>query len=242
VTKAISSLFIWGAINLGTWAFFKDATISNLSQIHAPSGTFNTFIYGGAILGVCMLIFGIIGFATRTSIIGWLNGSSLLVVGIWNIVHDFFLADAIRPYGATLTESQPGDISGIAFIVLGIAQLIWGGKQLFRIGMLGSKPDDINSVAKDEVHANLVKLINSPENPEAGQLKFSITSGISFFQKTERFTMLLLPEKAYCLENGLGHSLVFDRQSFLNRSIFQPKILFNTNASLLAFNEWLKVE
>lgn len=134
-TGAIRSLLIWGMINLGVWYMFYEDTMSTLSKIKTPPGTFDTFIYGGAVIGICMLVFGMLGAVTRSSIVGWLDGISLLVVGVWNICHDFGLADAVRPYGYTM--KQPSTI----WIMLGIGQLVWGGEAEFSIHELGRQAE-----------------------------------------------------------------------------------------------------
>ncbi len=248
ISRAIGSLCVWGAINLGAWFYFKEDIMSTFGKINAPAGTFNTLIYGGAVIGICMIIFGVIGVATRSSIVGWLNGISLLVVGGWNVAHDFILIAALKPYGYTVDSSGPH-----FWIILGIAQLIWGGKQLFQFGAFGKRPTSIPPSAKVDAQEKLKQIMMSPASPDTGRLKFSISSqSFPFFiQKTEEFTMWLLPERAYCLENGLNRFLEFERHELMNKQFSKQKVgisdihgmvqnIVFDESSLSAFNKWLQ--
>jgi hypothetical protein len=196
-----------------------------------------------------MLVFGVLGAVTRSSIVGWLDGIALLVVGGWNVVSDFLLADAIRPYGYTI--KQPSTI----WIYLGIGQLIWGGKQLFRFSNLGAKPRGIDSTAKAQARNKLQETLKAPASPQTGRIKLSITTThyFPYRVKTERFTMWLLPEKAYCLEDSLSWFFEIDRQAHQGRRFDGETVeVMDTNgsdrklaldaASREAVNEWLRVE
>jgi hypothetical protein len=244
VAGATGSLLAWGAINLGAWFIFREDMMSTFGKMSAPPGTFDTLMYGGAVIGVCMLIFGIIGTVTRTPITGWLDSLSMFVVGGWNIVHDFLLSDAVKPYGYKVEPST-------LFIVLGCAQIGWGGKQLFRFVSLGARPAGIDPAEKKAAREKLVQLLKSPASAISGRLKFSIsTQTFPFFtQKTEAFTMWLLPDKAYCLEVGLNRVLEFERKPVLGRQFTTARVSLEDSqgftrevtfelSSLPAFNRW----
>ena len=254
ITRASGSLFVWGIINLCAWYFFREQQASLFDKINAPAGTFDTFIYGGAYIGGCMLAFGVFGAITRTSIVGWLDGLSLLGVGAWNIMHDFLLYDAVKPYGYTVKPI-------IVFIMLGIGQLIWGGKQIFHFSCLGFKPSGVDSAAKAQAHKLLLQSLHLPASAATGRIKFAIITSQSFpiyTTKTESFTMWLLPDRAVCLENSLKHFFEIDRAPlrgkqfksmdstahfvkllFSDRNTITRPLLFDAEG-IQALNAWLQ--
>jgi hypothetical protein len=254
VADATTSLLIWGAINLGAWYLLREDTNSTFSKINAPPGTFDKFIYGGAVLGACMLIFGVLGAVSRSSIVGWLNGISLLVVGGWNYMYDFLLGDAVRHYGYTVEDPSLGNF-GVIWLMLGICQVIWGGKQLIRFWILGAKPRDIDRAVKKEAQVKLIEALKAPASPQTGRLRLSVMTQRFYFplRKWEQFTMWLLPDRAYCLENSLGRFFEVERDSLKGRQFTELTIKLPRKrgisrnvsldaSSLAALNEWLRVE
>ena len=263
INGAIISLILWGVINLGAWLFLsqqEDETLRNI-RVLAPPGTFDIYIYGGAIIGGAMLFFGLLGAATRTTIVGWLNGFSLVGVGIWNLVHDFALNDAVQPYGYTVDTSNP------IWLVLGISQIIWGARELFKFHTLGAKPKGVSRAEKNFTRTKLAPILKAPASPAEGRLKFVLNTsqGFPFFaQKTESFTMWLLPDSALCVEQSFGQCFEVERAplkakkleaqvtKIKGKQVILPidvqdqegrdRKLPLDSASIAALNEWLRVE
>lgn len=209
---AVASLFAWGVINLGAWYFLSDSQNSTLRELQAsaPPGTFDIFIYGGLVIGGVMLLFGLLGMALRNRLVGWLNGIALIGLGIWNLTHDAMLNNAVQPYGHSVGDTSP------IWYILGIAQIGWGVKEIYRFSTLGPKPVGIARDEKKAARAKLSLALKASARPESGRLKFILTTsqGIPFgSQKTEHFTMWLLPDRAFCLENGFGQYFEIERAS-----------------------------
>jgi len=221
IASASGSLLLWGAINLGTWFFFRADNMAMFTRINAPDGTFDLFLYGGGVIGACMLIFGAVGATTKTVITGWLDGLSLLGVGIWNLLHDILLADAIRPYGYKM--EQPGTL----WLMLGVSQLVWGGKQLHRFSTMGTKPIGVTSEVKTAASKKLKEMIKLAGDPAAGRLKFSITCrhNFPFFNETtDHYTMWLMKDRALCLEHDMKRVIQFERVSLKSKN-FQGSVI-----------------
>lgn len=120
---------------------------------------------------------------------------------------------------------------------------------------LGAKPSGIAPAAKAEVRAKLQEILQAPANPTTGRLKLRITT-MQYFPiftaKTEGFTMWLLPDRAYCLEDSLNRFFEIDRESLRGKQFTGQivavedrhaisRMLELESASLQAFNEWLRV-
>ena len=243
IAGAIGSLLFWGIINLGAWFFFKPDMTSVFRRINAPAGTFDILLYGGAVISITMLIFGLAGVATRTRIIGWMDGVSLLFIGGWNLAHDFLLMSVVKSYGYTI--EKPGTF----WIILGIVQIIWGARQLLRFKSPGGMPSGIKSNAKNNTREKLRRMVQTPVSRKTGRLKFSITCGFPFHRK-KYFTMWLLPHKAFCLENGLNEYFEIERKALRGEYFSDLRVVIKDRnnitrkldfkaSSLSGFNSWL---
>jgi len=192
--------------------------------------------------------------------VGWLNGIALIGLGLWNLTNNFLLSDAVQPYGYTVSDPSP------IWIILGIAQIVWGGKEIYRFSTLGPKPAGIARDEKKAARAKLAVTVKAPASPESGRLKFALTTSQGFpfgAQKTEHFTMWLLPERAFCLENGFRDYFEIERaplrgktfnlrtRNAKGKQIVPPietadktgkvRKLPLDSASIEAVNEWLRV-
>ncbi len=243
VTGAVGSLLFWGIINLAAWFYFKQDMMSALIGINAPDDAFNTLLYGGAVISISMLVLGLAGVAARTRIICWMDGISLLVLGIWNLAHNFLLTAALKPYGYTIENP------GVFWIILGIIQIIWGIRQLLRFKSSGAMPPGITSTVKNNTREKLRRMVQTPVSIKKGRLKFSITGGFPFHKK-KHFTMWLLPHKALCIENELNDYFEIVRKSLRGGYFADKRVVINDSnnitrklefepSSLSGFNNWL---
>lgn len=224
ISSAITTLFVWGGINVAVWFFFGLENRSFLNSLSSYDHGIKVLNYGGLGIGLIMLAFGFIGNLLRTNATVWLSGLSLIGVGLWNVTHDFIASGIIQPYGYQIVK-----ISTI-WIMLGLAQIGWGGKQLFKISDLGDRPKIIGEEQKKVEKKYIDEIIRSDENIEDGLFKFSITktSFPFFIDSTKSFTMVLLDEKAVCVENSLGDYFKVDRESE------KLKLLDNCSAEIKA--------
>lgn len=250
IGRAINSLLLWGVINLVAWFFLGADMRMTLSKLSYHGSKFTVFIYGGAFIGGIMLLFGLFGAITRLSIVGWLDGLSLIGVGLWNLVHDFALIAALQPYGYTIKGSFA------PWIILGTAQVGWGIKQLFRFSLFGLKPKAVDALKKSQGKERLQLLLKEPSDPEHGRLKFVITEKSYIFStifrdKQFNYTGWLLQDRVFCIADNISHFFEFNRREVAGAAykkdhvkefgIFRD-ITFYDEPSLNTFNEWTKIK
>lgn len=250
IKSAIVSLFSWGMINLLVWFYLGSDNRDALSKISASD--FFLFVYGGAIIGGVMLSLGLLGTIVRSSVVGWFDGLALIAVGLWNVLSDFILISALKEHGYSVRP----DTGPHLWVMLGIAQIIWGTKQLIRFGSLGAKPKGIGKVLSMNTSKSLSSLMKEPVDPNTGRLKIVCTSkSFPFFtESTEEYTMWLLQEKAICISKKLNNLFEIDRKEMAGTLIDRKRVLelrdtkgnFRRIAfvspSLSAFEDWIRVE
>jgi hypothetical protein len=205
INRATIVLLFWGLLNLGIWAVWGTKDVKFLLGLRNPGQDIYMLAYGGVFIGGIMLLFAIIGAISKHIIVGYLSGLSLIFVGLWNISHDFFTNEVLRPYGYHVKEFS------IFWIMLGVAQLIWGFREMGTFSRLGAKPETIDDVEKNLAKAELKNIIKAPREPLGGKLAFTIQRRALFLPQVDHYVMLLLPDRALCLHKGLHDYFEVDR-------------------------------
>ncbi len=225
VQGAVGSLAAWGAINVGAWFLLGVENREFLSRLTSnPTGGIYFLLYGGLILGMVMFVFAALGFTTRTSAAIFLDGLSLLAVGVWNIIHDFVAIVALRPYGYTV--EKPSTI----WIMLGICQVVWGFRQFSSFGRIGSwSPAHMDSSGLQELKKLLRHFVEMAEQTDNRIIKASITSkgplGFDFMSRTTQYTGRLLDDFALMVSAKLDDCFAIDRKGMSNASFSDSGIL-----------------
>ncbi len=262
IPTASESLLIWGAINLLTWFVQYGKIIELLRRINALNGTFS-FFYGGCVIAVCMLVFGVFGQVTKITLVGYLNGIVLVTVGLWNLNFDNMLDNAVRASGYTLIEKGFN-----IFDIVALLQCFWGLLQIFNFWRFGFQPG-INKAVKDGALPKLQEITRSPAKPDIGRFKFTMPASLfqSFIPGIRHggsYTVWLLPYKACCLHDKLEDYFEYDRRAvaghqfnetveyLMNGDIkirldtrlikFKDNCMVLNDSALKSFNEWLKIE
>jgi len=216
------SLFIWGGINLMTWFSDYQKTHEQFNQIQAPPGTFTWYIYGGLVISLMMLAFGLLGQITKSTLVGYLDGIALITVGLWNISFQLFLDDAVKPYGLKVVGWKIGDFT--IWQMLGFLQCIWGLAQIYRFWRFGFHPRGLNEAVKTEASKKLQEIVQAIPSPDAGRFKLILGKKDFFdnlimgnFIRFGTYTVWLMPDKAFCLEDELRDFFVYKRKSLVGR-------------------------
>jgi hypothetical protein len=212
VQGAVGSLAAWGAINAGAWFFLNGDSRQLLTQLNNPGGDIYFLVYGGLIIGCVMLAFAIFGLLTRLSLAIMLNGLSLLGVGVWNLAHDSFANSALQPYGYSIKDPST------TWILLGIAQIIWGARELGAFARVsGWSCADLNRQDRQELKQKLRAFVAIPASAESGVVKASITIGgpLGFapLSRTVQYTGRLLDQSVVFLSAGLDDCFRVERQA-----------------------------
>jgi len=211
VQGAAISLLVWGAINIAGWAFFGEQSRQIVAGItDNPTGDLWLALYASLILGVGLLAFGLAGLLTRAYITVFLDGLSLIAIGIWNIAGDFVAINALRPYGYTLNN-----VSQLV-IILGVFQLIWGFRRLGAFWRFGRwSPQRMRGSEVTDLRRRLQGLVKTPESIESGIINASYTaSTLGFLAQTTYYTGALLDDSAVLVSNSLDDCFTFDRAAF----------------------------
>jgi hypothetical protein len=213
IPTASESLLVWGSINLLMWFVQYGKIVELFTKIDAVFGTFTFIIYGGGVIAVIMLFFGILGWVTKSSLVGYLNGIALVGVGLWNLHFDDALVNAVRLNGYNLVEKGFN-----LFAILGLTQCIWGLLQIYRYWRFGFQSRGINKKVKDDALAKLREITQSPAKPDAGRFKLTIPTSllqslILGIRQGGTYTVWLLPYKACCLHDKLDDYFEYDRRA-----------------------------
>lgn len=215
IQAATNSLLLWGAINLAAWYVMGADLRGKLGEIPNAGSDFALFLYGGAIVGAAMLVFGAIGLTLKTPAIGWLDGCSLIGVGLWNLAHDFALAAALNSHGYTMKPSTS------FWFMLGISQIVWGGKQFHRFSLLGKLPRDVTASAQARAEQRIRERFRSPLAPERGQLACALHEK-SFpipIDNTMVCGVWLMQDVAVCLSHDLSGFFQIERRALAGATI-----------------------
>lgn len=212
VKASTGSLFIWGAINLGAWIILGAESRDFLAGLSNPSDDIYVLLYGTAVIGAVMLLFGLIGATLRLSLTALLDGVSLLAIGLWNITHDFFAMAALRPYGYTIEKPST------MWIILGICQLVWGFREFAKFGRIvrwgGAH---ISASDKDTAKQALSSLIKQSEDLASGCIKASMTIngplGLDILSKTEQYFGQISDETAILVTNSMDNYFSINKKS-----------------------------
>ncbi len=249
VAQSVVSLLFWGVANTLAWYFLGKDFRSSLHTIPAPPGTFDFYIYAGLILGIGMLAFGAFGAITHNPWVGRFDGVTMVIVGTWNVLHDFFLSSTLQPYQYTI------DISTF-WVVIGISQIIWGVRRISKFHALGPRPRPVPKSQKNVAIARLRDLMKTGADIGKGRLKLGIKERGTFpfyYDKTLQYFMWLLPDRAYCLQSDMSNAFEIDRARNASKEAFvspvnvvdghgkKRKLQFD-ESSLAAFDEWGQLE
>jgi hypothetical protein len=211
ITHATISLFVWGVINLGASFLQRSAFESLLLSLRNPSGEIYILVYGGAFIGGLMLLFSLAGALRKHSIAVFLNGASLVVVGVWNLTYIFLAMEALRPYGYTVTRTPFDNL----WMLLGLCQLIWGYREIRHVSSLGPRRGT-SELERKQARQTLERFVKTPPTPEAGHLEFSVmkkTVPILFLEFGQPYSAQLLPDRAVCIAKNLGDFFVVEKKT-----------------------------
>jgi hypothetical protein len=245
VNGAITSLLVWGAINLGAWVIFGGADRDFLLRLSRTNMGILLLAYAGAIIGVVMLIFAVFGYLTKSRVVVLLDGISLIGVGVWNIIFDFLAMFILGPYGYKVNR----DFFSFMWMYLGIFQLIWGGRQIRRFWVFGL---GISEVERKRTRNFLEGFVKEPVSPEVGRLELSfVDTGKLAGEKL--YSVQLFADRAFCIGKGLTDFFVIEKATVLqwdwliNKTIVavdfygDRKTIFLNEPSLRAFKDWSTV-
>jgi hypothetical protein len=270
IPTSIKSLLIWGGINFTTSLGYYQETHEQFISMQAPPGTFTVFLYGGLVIGLIMIGFGILGQITKSALVGYLNGIALITVGIWNVIFQDSLDAAVKPYGYVVNVWKIGVFP--VWQIVGILQCLWGIAQIYRFLRFGFYPIGLKQAVRTDALIKLQDIIVQSPKPSVGRFKLKLLQSnrlldslfdslvVGHFIKFGTYTVWLLPDKAFCIEDGLEDYFVYYRQSLVGKKfeglavdhvgnerinipnrVLTSKISLNHKA-LEAFNEWLKIE
>ena len=251
VKRAILSLLAWGGINLVAWCLLGGETREFLARLSHPSAGIYFLMYGGAVIGATLLAFAALGAITRMSFIVILDGLALIGIGIFNITNDFIAMAALRPHGYTVEEPS------IFWVMLGVCQLIWGGRELKRFGTIAAWPrTKVNSHEREAVKEVLGDLIQKPEDMEVGRIKGSITIqgplGLDLLSRTVQYSGLLCEDCVLLVSSGIDDCFCIDKDS-ASAATYSPggvmsvttgdgkRTLILGPVSILALKQWAGV-
>jgi hypothetical protein len=202
-------LLLWGAINLGAWLVLGGNYRSTLLSLPNPGIEIFFLAYSGAIIGGLMLLFASLGLVIRHPIIVFLNGLSLLGVGLWNLLGDFFAMAVLKSYGYTI-DTGPTTI----WMFLGILQIVWGGRDIKRYFSIPNKHSIVETLEMKHTKDMLKNLVKEKPAPDTGLLELTIP-GAGWLpyplDQPVHYIVKLLPERAICIKKNLDDFFVIER-------------------------------
>jgi len=212
VQGAIVSLAIWGVINNAGWIILSGDSRQIIGQLTPnPTGGLFFLAYGSLIFGIMMLAFAALGFFSQTYATLFLDGLSLVAIGIWNIAADIIAINALRPYGFTVTSPSS------FWVILGAFQVIWGFRRFSAFWRIGTwSPEHLSRSKIKELRQQLKLFVKMPESIEDGIVKASITVntlGMTFLPQTIDYTGALLEDAAVMVSNSLDDCFSIDRSA-----------------------------
>ena len=251
LTKAVSgaSIFMisWGVINLALYFFGNRGAVEELT----------VYNFCGFVISIAMLAFGLFGSVKKSMFIGYLAGISLIAVGIWNIG----LVNILKHHGYQLE----GLLNSKSVFLIGMIQIFWGLAEIYRFWRFGFHPKSFSPELQNDALEKMKKIIRSTVKPEVGRFKLNIRANWPIqFIKAGMYTVWLLPDKAFCLHDGLNDYFEYDRRSLSkepfekqvdtsitsvkitivsrNLGLRSPNEIWLNNDALKAFNEWLRID
>jgi hypothetical protein len=250
IRHATTSLLVWGVINLGVWFLQRGEFESLLLSLRNPSGEIYILVYGGAFIGGFMLLFSLVGALTKHPIAVFLNGASLVVVGVWNMAYIFLAIDALIPYGYTVTHTSLDNL----WVMLGLCQLIWGYREIRHFTSLSPRRET-SELERNQARQTLERFVKQPPTPETGHLEFSVMKSTFpiFVEFGRLYSVQLLPDRAVCIAKNLSDLFVVEKKTApLWEWKIQNKIRLVDDAdnrrtvqlkepSLTAFNTWTSI-
>jgi len=212
VRGAIGSLAVWGAINVGTWFLLGGENRKFLSGLPNPSDGIYVLLYGGLILGAAMLAFAAFGLVTRFSGTIFLDGLSLIGVGLWNVTSDFIAISTLRPYGYTI--EKPSTL----WIMLGVCQLVWGARQFSAFArMAGWSIPYITRSDLADFRKTLQGFVQLAEDPQQGLVKAFITVkgplGLDIMSRTTQYSGILSSNTVIMVSSSLDDCFLITREA-----------------------------
>ena len=222
IHSAIISLAIWGGINIVAWFFLGAKNREFLNGLTAnPTLEIYILIYGPLILGAVIFVFAVFGLTTRSLTTILLNGYSLMVVGILNIIYDFVAIDALRPYGYTYEGPS------IIWIILGLCQMVWGYRQISLFGQTERwSPAHLTNSELHKLKGILQQFVSTEENTEEGILKAKLLTkspiGMEPFNTllstSTQYTGILLDDFVLIISTKLDGCLAIERKTMSQES------------------------
>lgn len=209
------SLIVWGAINFAMWFGSHEELAQKLSHLRVPPEEFALYTNSGCVIGAAMLAFGFFGYATKSAMVGYLDGFVLMIVGFWNFASTPLLNSTIQSHGY-----KTGDSLNF-WMWLGLIQICWGLAQLSRFSRFGFQHRDLSPSLKSDTLANMQNIVQALPRPSAARFKLNIRPKslieqiLDQFVKQGTYTVWLLPEKAFCLQDQLKDYFEFDRQTIV---------------------------
>lgn len=211
--SSAKSLGAWGVINLLAWLTLGWKLREFLNGLSGTSDDPTVLLlnYGVAVIAGFMLFFAAVGALTRVELTVLLDGLTLLVVGLWNIGHDFIALSVLFHHGYSVNPS-------VFWIMLGLCQLIWGFRQLSRYGVIVSWPRArLSTGERENARSELVNMLGQPENAERGIIKGTRTIpgplGFDLLRQITHLSGKLTDDCALFVSRGMDDYLCIERST-----------------------------
>ena len=241
-------LAVWGAINVGAWFLLGGESRELLRGLSSPSDAMYLLLYGGLILGAIMLAFAAVGLVTRFWGVIFLDGLSLIVVGLWNVTSDFIAVSVLQSYGYTIATPGP------MWIVLGICQIVWGVRQLSTFTRMADR--SVPRLTRGELgdlKKTLREFVELGDDPQRGLITASVTTkgllGLDIMSRTTECKGILSSDTAIMVSRGLDDCFTIAKQD-ASDATFSPNgvvaaraerdsmVLSVTPLSMFALKAW----
>jgi hypothetical protein len=246
--NAAGSLAAWGAVNVGAWFLLNAEPRQLLSGLPHPSAGLYVLLYGGLVLGLAMLVWAALGFLTRFSGTLWLDGLSLIAVGLWNVASGVIMTGALS--GSAYTAKKPG----VWWIVLGLCQAAWGVRWLPTLGRLACwRVARLSRQELGDSRKELRTFVRLADDPEQGLVAASVhvpgPLGLACLSRTVEYKGVLGSDASLWVSSGLDDCFTLTRWE-TRRAAFRsegtmrvqvehgPKVLSVAPRSLLALKAW----
>jgi hypothetical protein len=223
--------------------FFTVNFDDNFTPLAFPDITFYQY-YGVLILGLLLLLLSSLVFICRTSVLIFLNGVSLIAIGL---IWEFYLA--LGTFGAILKDLN-AFVFAIALIPC-VILVIFGFKKLFQFfRMLKWDKVYLSRSETEEVKSNLKKFVCLSENKEDGIVKTEkkapeILLGYNIAD-TAIYTGKLLTDNSLMISDKLNNCFIINRKKMSNSTFNEfgsvkikgLKRFEATPISVVLFKQW----
>ncbi|MDP2182648.1 MAG: DUF2510 domain-containing protein [Actinomycetota bacterium] len=123
--RSVRTLALWGAVNLGFGLLVSAQNQTVLDGLQTPGFGIYFLLYSGLVLGAVMLAFAAFGLVKSGPEIVFIEGLMLIVIGVFNMSHEFLASAALSTYGYAFSIS-----SSLWWAAIGLAQVVWGARRL----------------------------------------------------------------------------------------------------------------